>query len=106
MTREVVNIINGKPVPADATPDRPVLNPSTGETICLVADSSADDVALAVSAAEAVFDEWSRLSPASRHKLLAKLADSLEAHADDFVDLEVSNAGKPLPAYGDEEFPP
>ncbi|WP_394525477.1 aldehyde dehydrogenase family protein [Paenarthrobacter nicotinovorans] len=105
MTREFVNIINGKPVPADAAAERPVLNPSTGETICLVADSTADDVALAVAAAESAFHEWSRLAPASRHKLLAKLADSLELHADEFVQLEVSNAGKPLPAYRDEEFP-
>ncbi|EMY36208.1 aldehyde dehydrogenase [Arthrobacter crystallopoietes BAB-32] len=104
MTREFVNIINGKPAPADNAAERAVLNPSTGETICLVADSTPDDVAAAVSAAETAFEEWSRLTPASRHKLLAKLADMLESHSEEFVELEVSNAGKPLPAYRDEEF--
>ena len=105
MTREFVNIVDGKPVPADSPADRAVVNPSTGEAICMVADSTPADVAAAVAAAEGAFEEWSRLTPASRHKLLAKLADKLEAHTEEFVELEVLNAGKPLPAYRDEEFP-
>ncbi|MEU9454876.1 aldehyde dehydrogenase family protein [Streptomyces sp. NPDC048277] len=99
------NIVNGRPTPARASGDRAVLNPSTGETIVEVADSSPADVADAVAAADAAFPGWSRLTPAGRHKVLTRLADALEDNAADVVDLEVANAGKPVSAFRDEEFP-
>src|SRR5262245_18603993 len=105
MSTRFQNIVNGKPTPPRASSDRAVLNPSTGETITEVADSSPADVADAVGAADDAFHDWSRLTPAGRHKVLTRLADALEGNAAEIVDLEVANAGKPVAAFRDEEFP-
>lgn len=64
-----------------------VINPATEETYIEVAEADAGDVARAVSAAREAFDEgpWPRLSPAERATWLRKLADAIDARADDFV---------------------
>ena len=84
-------------------------NPATGEPIAEVADASRADVAAAVAAAHTAFRDgrWSRLTPAERSKALWKLADLLEARAEEFARLESQNTGKPyayLSLGGDVPF--
>jgi betaine-aldehyde dehydrogenase len=105
MSSQFQNIINGKPVPSRGPGERAVLNPSTGQTLAQVTNAGPAEVADAVGAAESAFHAWSRLTPAARHKVLAPLADMLAEHAAEIVDLEVANAGKPVAAFRDEEFP-
>jgi aldehyde dehydrogenase (NAD+) len=74
------------------------LNPATGEPICRVAEAGAPDVDRAVQAARAALTvgEWARVSAAGRGKLLYRLADLLEARADELARLETLDNGKPL----------
>ncbi len=74
------------------------INPATGEVICQVAEADAADVERAVKAARTAFNrgEWSTMLPSERGKLLYKLADLIEAHADELAQLETLDNGKPL----------
>jgi aminobutyraldehyde dehydrogenase len=80
-----------------------VLNPSTGELLVQVPEASADQIHKAVSAAHRAFDGWSETTPMERSRLLLKLADAIEARAEEFARIESLNCGKPYPrALGDE----
>jgi aminobutyraldehyde dehydrogenase len=80
-----------------------VLNPSTGELLVALPEASAEQVHRAVSAAHRAFDSWSETTPMERSRLLLKLADAVEARADEFARLESLNCGKPYArALGDE----
>jgi betaine-aldehyde dehydrogenase len=74
-----------------------VENPASGEKIAEVVDASTADVDCAVQAARTAFYDgrWSRLTPGERSKILWKLADLLEAHAEEFARVETENTGKP-----------
>lgn len=54
-------------------------NPSTGEILCRIPDSSEKDIELAVQAATVAFPAWSKTSREYRSSLLMKLAALLEA---------------------------
>jgi aldehyde dehydrogenase (NAD+) len=76
----------------------PTLNPATGEEICQVAEADGQDVDRAVQAAHSAFQQgspWRRLSAAERGRLLNKLADLIEEHADELARLESLDNGKP-----------
>ena len=80
-----------------------VLNPATGEIIASVPEASPEQVHKAVSAAHRAFESWSETTPAERSRMLLKLADAIEARAEDFARLESLNCGKPYArALGDE----
>jgi betaine-aldehyde dehydrogenase len=89
--------INGQWVDSKGGGAMSVENPATGEKIAEVVDASPEDVDLAVQAAKTAFYDgrWSRLVPGERSKMLWKLADLLEQHAEDFARLESLNTGKP-----------
>jgi len=74
-----------------------VENPATGRPLAEVADASRADVGRAVAAARAAFYDgrWSRLTPAERSKTLWKLADLMEARAEELARVESENTGKP-----------
>ncbi|MDO8699588.1 MAG: gamma-aminobutyraldehyde dehydrogenase [Rhodoferax sp.] len=84
-------------------PEEPILNPATGEVLCLVPEASHEQVSRAVSAANRAYASWSQTTPAERSGLLLKLADAIESHAEQFARLESLNCGKPYArALGDE----
>ncbi len=103
--RRVDNLIDGALRPASSDDTIDVLDPSTGETIATVGDSSASDVEDAIQAAHRAFPRWSSYTPGERFQQLRKLADRFEADLDRFADLEVLDAGKPWTAAHDVEFP-
>jgi len=74
------------------------LNPATGEVITAVAAADPADVDRAVQAARAAFTTgaWSRMSGRDRARLLLKLADLIEARAEELARLETLDNGKPL----------
>lgn len=78
----------------------PVINPADEQVIALVADGGAEDVDLAVRSARRAFDDgtWARVSPTERTKLMWRLAELLEANADEIALLETLDNGKPLKA--------
>lgn len=83
----------------------PVEDPSTGRIISQIADATDAEVDRAVEAARTAFDDgrWSDLPPMRRERILHRLADLLEAHADEFAELEAIDNGKPrdMAAKGD-----
>jgi betaine-aldehyde dehydrogenase len=80
-------------------------DPATGEQIDVVAQSSVEEVRLAVDAASAAFPGWSARTAGERARVLLRLADLLEDDADVLTDLEVAETGKPVPVFRDGELP-
>jgi acyl-CoA reductase-like NAD-dependent aldehyde dehydrogenase len=90
-------LIRGERVPAQDGATFETLDPSTGRPITTVAQAAAADVDRAVrSAREALDGEWSRISPADRGLLIARLADALENAAEELAQLEALDNGKPV----------
>jgi betaine-aldehyde dehydrogenase len=79
-----------------------VINPANDQVIANVPASSQEDVDRAVNAAEKAFESWKQTTPQDRSLLLLKIADALEAKADELGRLESANAGKPVGAAIDE----
>ena len=75
----------------------PTLNPATGEEICQVAEADAPDVDRAVKAARAAFagGPWRQMSASERGRLMNRLANLIEQHADELAKLETLDNGKP-----------
>ena len=73
------------------------MNPATGEEICQVAAAEEADVDEAVRAARNAFEKgpWRKMSAAERGRLINKLADLVESHADELARLEALDNGKP-----------
>jgi betaine-aldehyde dehydrogenase len=99
------NFIDGEFVDPAEGQTEPVLNPATGEVIAHAPLSSAADVERAVAAARHAFPAWSTATPGERSLALLKLADAIEAHAEELSELEADNAGKPIAAFRDDEIP-
>jgi betaine-aldehyde dehydrogenase len=99
------NFIDGEFIAPVEGQTEPVLNPATGEVIAQAPVSSAADVELAVSAARRAFGGWSTATPGERSLALLKLAETIEAHAEELSELEADNAGKPIGAVREDELP-
>jgi phenylacetaldehyde dehydrogenase len=91
-------LINGKWVRALSGKTFDVIDPSTGEVITKVAAGDAADVELAVAAARHAFDHgpWGKSKGLERAKLLWKLADKIDEHAEEMATLETLDNGKPI----------
>jgi phenylacetaldehyde dehydrogenase len=91
-------LIDGEWVDARSGKTFAVFDPSNGQQIAQVAEGGAEDVDVAVAAARRAFEDsaWSRMKPTERGKLVWKLGDLLEAHADELAELESLDNGKPI----------
>ena len=73
-----------------------VVNPARDEVIARVPASDREDVDRAASAAAAAFASWRNTTPQERSLLLLRIADAIEARADELGRLESRNTGKPV----------
>ncbi|MFP5334623.1 MAG: gamma-aminobutyraldehyde dehydrogenase [Actinomycetes bacterium] len=89
---------------SDAT--TPVVDPSTGQVVAESPVGSADDVDRAYGAAARAFETWRDTTPSERQLALLRIADAIEARADELVRLEGENTGKPHALTASEEIPP
>jgi phenylacetaldehyde dehydrogenase len=91
-------LINGQWVDAKSGKTFAVYDPASGQQIAQVADGVAEDVDAAVIAARRAFEDgaWPKMSPVERGKLVWRLGDVLEAHADELAELESLDNGKPI----------
>ena len=94
--------IGGEFVDSASGRTQDVINPANDETIAKVPASDAEDVNRAVMAAEKAFETWQHTTPQDRSLLLLRLADALDARAEEIGRLESRNAGKPVGAAIDE----
>ncbi|MEM1401197.1 MAG: aldehyde dehydrogenase family protein, partial [Pseudomonadota bacterium] len=88
--------INGEFCAAAGGGTIPVLNPYDNSHLCDVAEARAEDVDAAVAAAKAAQPAWARMDAADRGHLLLKLADAIEANADELIQLEAQDTGHPV----------
>jgi len=83
-----------------------LIDPSTGEVFASAPVSGQADVDAAMSAAANAFEGWRDATPGERSLALLRIADAIEARADDFVAAESQNTGKPIALTKSEEIPP
>ena len=105
-TRTLKNFVNGEYVEPESGRYSDIVNPATGEAYARAPISSEQDVDRAYGAASKAFEEWRDATPAERQLALLRFADAIEARADEFVDAEVENTGKPRALTASEEIPP
>jgi betaine-aldehyde dehydrogenase len=104
--KELRNFIGGQWTDPAGDVRAEIINPATGEAFATAPVSSQQDVDSAFSAASAAFETWRDATPSERSLALLRIADSLEARADDFVAAESENTGKPVGLTKSEEIPP
>ncbi|RJG09951.1 gamma-aminobutyraldehyde dehydrogenase [Pseudomonas cavernicola] len=97
-------LINGQLVAGEGI-GQAVLNPSLGTALVEINEASSAQVDAAVRAADAAFDSWSQTAPKDRSLLLLRLADKIDAHAEELAKLESDNCGKPYSAALNDELP-
>ena len=90
--------INGEFVDAASAATMPIVDPSTGRSIGVLAAAGEVDVDRAVLAAQRTFDEgvWRDKSVHHRAKVLNKFADLFEADIEAFFRLETLGNGRPI----------
>jgi acyl-CoA reductase-like NAD-dependent aldehyde dehydrogenase len=88
--------IDGEFVEGESRSRIPVLNPHDNSLITEVAEAQRADVDRAVEAARRALPAWSKLAAADRGLLLLKLADAIEANAEELAKLESIDTGHPL----------
>jgi aminobutyraldehyde dehydrogenase len=97
-------LVNGKLVKGRGE-EQSVLDPATGKVIVQVNEASEEQISAAVGAASRAFAGWAGTVPKDRATRLLKLADRIEAEAQEFASLESQNCGKPLAAALNDEIP-
>ena len=94
-TSEIRNFINGEYVAARTENSFDVVDPATEESYAASPVSSSVDVDDAYGAAATAFETWGETTPAERQLALFRIADAMEARAEEFADLESKDTGKP-----------
>ncbi len=89
-------LIDGAWVAAASGKTFEVRDPSSDQVIAHCALGDAADVDLAVGAARRAFEsgEWAQMKPVDRERVLHRLADLIERHADELAELEAIDNGK------------
>ena len=94
-TELLQNFIGGQYVPVSGQGRMPLIDPVTEETYGELPVSDASDVDAAYAAASAAFPIWRDTTPADRQLALFRIADEMQARAEEFADLESKDTGKP-----------
>jgi len=103
---ELQNFIGGQWTDLSYDKRLDLINPSTGEAYATAPVSGKAEVDAAVQSAAEAFEEWRDTTPAERSLALIRIADSIEARAEELVAAESKNTGKPLALTTSEEIPP
>jgi acyl-CoA reductase-like NAD-dependent aldehyde dehydrogenase len=90
------HLIGGDQVPAASGATFDDIDPATAQPFATLARGDATDVDLAVRAACTALAAWAESDAFERGRALQRLADLLEAHADELASLEARDVGKPL----------
>jgi len=90
--------IDGQLVDAKSGKTFETFNPATGDTLANVAEGDAIDIDLAVRAARRAFDDgpWGRMTPSERGRIIWRIGDLINEHAEELAELETLDNGKPL----------
>ena len=103
---DLTNFIGGQETDFAFDRRSDVIDPSTGEAFATAPISREAEVTAAFAAASDAFEGWRDATPAERSLALLRIADAIEARADEFVRAESQNTGKPIALTLSEEIPP
>jgi betaine-aldehyde dehydrogenase len=106
VAQELQNFIGGQWTDTSFDKRAELVDPSTGEVFATAPVSSETEVDAAAQSAAAAFDGWRDATPSERSLALIRIADAIEARADEFVKAESQNTGKPIALTASEEIPP
>ena len=106
MANDLQNFVGGQWTDLAYDQRADIIDPSTGEVFATAPVSGAAEVDAAVASAAEAFPGWRDATPAERSLALLRIADALEARADEFVKAESQNTGKPIGLTASEEIPP
>jgi aldehyde dehydrogenase (NAD+) len=99
-------LIDGRRVASASGRTFKSLNPATEQVIAKIAEGNEADVDAAVAAARRAFEgPWRTMRAAERGHILLKWAELLKQHADEIVEIESLDAGKPVAAVLRQDFP-
>ncbi len=104
--RRLANFIGGESVAPQSGKYVELINPATGQPFAEMPLSGEADVDAAAKVAAQAFVSWRRTTPSQRSMALLKIADTMEAHAEELVALEAENTGKIISVTLSEEIPP
>jgi len=100
------NVVDGEHVDAASGATYDVLDPTTGEVYATAPASGPEDVDRAYAAAARAFETWGRTTPKERSEALLRIADAIDARAEEITAVEVKDTGKPIGLTASEELPP
>ena len=97
INKPLLNLIDGKWCASVKGEVFAVENPSNGDVLTNVAYGKTQDVDNAVSAARKAFDSgpWAKMTGSERSKIIWKLGDLIDTHAEELAQLESLDNGKP-----------
>lgn len=98
------NFIDGGYVDGRGGASLDLIDPADEEVYAQAPISTAADVDAAYRAASAAFEVWGETTPAVRQLALFRIADAMEARAEEFADAESQDTGKPRASLVDDEI--
>ncbi len=105
MAKTLTNFVDGKVAALDGR-ELELVDPVTEEVFATAAISSEQEIDSACQAAARAFESWGQTTPSERQLALLKIADAIEARAEQLVEVESANTGKPKALVLSEELPP
>jgi betaine-aldehyde dehydrogenase len=105
-TSSITNFIHGESVAAADGRTSELIDPSTGDAYATAPVSTDVDVDAAFQDSARAFETWGQTTPSERQRALLQIADAIEARADELVEIESRNTGKPKELTAEEEVPP
>ena len=99
--------IGGKWVDSKSGKTFDVEDPATGKTIATCAAGASEDIDLAVSSARNAFDsgKWTSIPANEKGKIIWKIGDLIDKHAEELAQLESLDNGKPVTIAGAADVP-
>lgn len=94
--RGVMNHINGESVPAESGETFETLSPVDLKPLAQVARGRASDIDRAAKAAQDAFKTWSKTPGKERRRILIKVAEAIEARAEEIAFTECMDTGQAL----------
>ncbi len=103
--RQLSHFIGGEKIRGEGATTE-LIDPSTAEVVAHAPIAGPAEVDQAYAAAASAFTQWRRTTPSERQKLLLDFAAAIEARAEEFIQVEAGNTGKPHALTASEEVPP
>jgi 1-pyrroline dehydrogenase len=95
--RTYQQFIGGEWIDSTTGETEPDINPATEQAVAQVQVGTREDADRAVTAAQKAYDEiWFDTPPKERSAMMLKLADAMDADADELARLESIDVGKPI----------